>query len=768
MRERSPQRVSKRILSWLGLCLLIAAGPRASAQVAPGAPVLLTEGTGTTTRAVAYEAITRAAEPFAVTSPLPWGTDARTRLMLFAMSLDLLPGEGANALTADAEDAAGRIYPLKVEALSRPVFVRWGPAPGNPGLQIPLEIPQQGFYAVVLRLDDAMTDNLGDVLVRLNLHGVASNRVRVAIGQTGGGPALDPTTEFVAAAPAEVPSPAPTPTPKAYGPGEASAADVTRLLEQATWGPTTAEIERVRSIGLRAFLDEQFAAPVANPAKGSNYPDLAFPHIDSNLECSDTLGQALQQVCIRDKFTVYPVQQTFFLNVMGRPDQLRQRVAFALHQIFVVSGREVSRASWMTTYLQALDRGAFGNYRTLLEEMTLNPGMGEYLNLNTSTRTNPNENFAREVLQLFSVGVDELNPDGTPRLDTQGRRIPVYTQATVNDFTRALTGWSFAPALAPGVVNFRDPMVPRGGTTHDTGEKTLLSGAVVPACPAVTSNANCARQDLTAALDNIFQHPNVGPFVGRQLIQHLVTSNPSPAYVARVAAAFDNDCAGLYPESPCANTRGNMKAVVRAILLDSEARGPHKTDPGYGRLREPVQHLANLLRAFQAKSFNLSQPSDGVLASRSTRDFPAQMDQPLFLPESVFSYYPPDYEVPGTKLAGPAFGILSTTTTLRRANFVDFLVYNGVQPSSANTDRPRGTSLDYTELQQLLLGDHDGNRLIDRLDALLLHGTMPPQMRAAILSAYNSIPLSDSNFARRRAQAAIYLVATSPHFEVQR
>ena len=738
MRERSPQRVSKRILSWLGLCLLIAAGPRASAQVAPGAPVLLTEGTGTTTRAVAYEAITRAAEPFAVTSPLPWGHDARTRLMLFAMSLDLLPGEGANALTADAEDAAGRIYPLKVEALSRPVFVRWGPAPGNPGLQIPLEIPQQGFYAVVLRLDDAMTDNLGDVLVRLNLHGVASNRVRVAIGQTGGGPALDPTTEFVAAAPAEVPSPAPTPTPKAYGPGEASAADVTRLLEQATWGPTTAEIERVRSIGLRAFLDEQFATPVANPAKGSNYPDLAFPHIDSNLECSDTLGQALQQVCIRDKFTVYPVQQTFFLNVMGRPDQLRQRVAFALHQIIVVSGVEVTQPSWMAPYLQVLDRHAFGSYRQLLDEITRNPAMGNYLDVNGNTRTRPNENYAREILQLFSLGTIRLHPDGTPQLDESGNTMPTYTQEQVNAFARVFTGWRFAPAPAPGVPNYIDPMVVNGAQ-HDTGAKTLLNGVTLPA-------GQTTVQDLNDALDNIMEDPNVAPFVSRALIQHLVTSNPTPGYVARVASVFNGSGTGI---------RGDLRAVVRAILLDPEARGNAKPDPAYGRLRHPAQFIAGLLRAFDARSADGNGLSDGYLNPQSVN-----MGMDVFRPPSVFSYFSPGTVVPGSGgVRGPEFGLFTTSTALRRANFVNTMVFGRIAVSA---NAPAGTSLDFGPL--LPLAPSPGT-LVDALDSLLLHDTMSPEMRASIVSAVSAVSPANG---LKRVRTAVYLIASSSQYQVER
>jgi uncharacterized protein (DUF1800 family) len=783
MTEHQFSRRPARFVQWLCVCaVLLTCAARAAAQGVPGSPVLLTEGTGTTTRAVAYESVTFRSEPFSVVSPYNWNADKsntrdqQTRVTVFAMNLGLLAGEGVNALTADAEDASGRIYPLKVESLSRPKYLQLLPSPGNPAQLAPTEVAQDWLYAVTLRLNDEMTDTLGDVLVRINLHGLASNRARVAVGQNGAGPAVDPSTEFISAAPPTPPPPTPTPTPTAFGPGEASAADVTRLLEQATWGPTSSEVSRVQSIGIRAFLDEQFAAPVLNPSKGSDFPDLSFPADDTNdanAGCPPTKPSDPsynQAVCQRDNYSLYTVQVQFFKNALGRSTQLRQRVAFALHQIFVVSGRDIPYSSWMTSYLQTLDRNALGNFRTLLGEMTLNPSMGEYLDMRRSTGGSPNENYAREVLQLFSVGVNQLNTDGTPVLDAQGNPLPTYSQTNVNEFTRVFTGWNITAPFQSGTTNFRDPMAPRGvNGTHDTGAKTLFNGAVVPACASTSGaqNAACAQADLNAALDNIFNHQNVGPFIGKQLIQHLVTSNPSPAYVARVASAFNNDCAGLYPEAPCSNARGNMKAVVRAVLLDPEARGDRKTDPNYGKLREPVQYLNNILRAFNASAFNNpGQPSDGVLGNRSAGgDLPNSLDQPVFQPTTVFSYYAPDYEVPGTKILGPAFQILSTSTTLRRANVANQLVYTGI-PTGANN--PAGTSLNFTPLDALATNDATGGQLVDQLNALLLHGTMSPQMRSTILTAVTSIPLSDGGAARRRVQAAVYLVVTSPQYDVQR
>src|SRR5689334_924372 len=714
-------------------------------------PVLLSQAAST--RAIALEAVTFRAEPFQPTASPAFSSDTRTRICIFAMDLELLPGEGANAFTSDVQDASGKLYPLRVEFI--------GQVPGFPGITM-----------MVVRLADDLGD-AGDVLLRVNLHGMSSNRVRVAIGHSGGGPADD--AGAVATPAPDTPPPADAPlVPDPYT-GPASDADTVRFLEQASWGPTPAEIARVKAMGFKAYLDEQFGLAPTNVAKGSNYPDLTFPLDDSNQQCPTTNPadpNYNQSVCLRDNFTMYPVQRNFFTTALYGNDQLRQRVAFALHQILVVSANsEVNRPSWMTPYLQALDRNAFGNYRTLLNEITLTPAMGEFLDMRLSTRTSPNENFAREVLQLFSVGTDMLNPDGTPQHDAQGNTVPTYTQADVNEFTRVFTGWNFNIAFVAGITNFRDPMVPRGGQNHDAGAKTLLNGFTIAACssPNGTANIACAQSDMTAVMTHLANHPNVGPFLSKQLIQHLVTSNPSPAYIERVARVFNNDCNGLYPQG-CTNTRGNLKFVVQAILLDPEARGDVKTDPNYGKLREPAQYINGFLRAFNVKSFDKTTTSDGVLGNRSTTDFTGSIDQPIFQPPTVFSYYQPHYEVPGTKILGPAFGILSTTTTLRRANNINTLIYSGVSsntsPTAGSPDRPRGTSIDTANLEALAGNPID---VVNALDALLLHGTMHPQMRASIVTAMNAI--NDANVTTRnqkRARAAVYLVATSSQYDIQR
>jgi len=707
-------------------------------------PILYSVSSGST-RAIVLESVSLVSEPFSLNMETNFSpADPRTRISLFGTDFQFLQGEGANSLTADAQDAAGSIYPMKVE------FV--GTVPNFAGV-----------YMVVLRLNDAMTSNLGDVLVRVNLHGMSSNRVRVAIGQIGGGPADDPGATGTPA-PSTPPGAVPPLTASSYGPNDpnVSAADVRRLLEQATWGPVGdgSDVTHVQQVGLRAWIDEQFNAAVLNPGKGSDYPDLTFPLDDQTQQCPAGPTQA---DCLRDNYSVYPVQKQFFTNALTRNTQLRQRVAWALHQILVVSANsEVNRPSWMTPYLQALDRNAFGSYRTLLNDITLNPGMGQYLDMRVSVATNSNENFAREVLQLFSLGVNQVNLDGTPVLDAQGKPVPTYTQTNVNEFTRLFTGWNFQAAISAGVTNYRDPMLPRGvNGTHDTGAKTLFNGTNIAACssPNGAANAACAQSDLTAGLDNIFNHSNVGPFVSRELIQHLVMSNPSPGYVQRVAAVFNSDCNGLYPENPC-GARGNLKAVVRNILLDPEARGDFKTDPNYGKLREPVQYIINILRAFSASS-------DGVIGNRaSSGDLPASLDQPVYQPTTVFSYFVPDYQVPGTQVLGPAFQILSTSTTLRRANVANTLIYTGIIAVPPNT--PTGTQLNFTSLDALAAGDTTGGQLVDQLNTLLLHGTMSTQMRSSILTAVQSVTTGEANSVRKRVQTAVYLVVTSPQFDVQR
>jgi uncharacterized protein (DUF1800 family) len=281
---------------------------------------------------------------------------------------------------------------------------------------------------------------------------------------------------------------------------------------------------------------------------------------------------------------------------------------------------------------------------------------------------------------------------------------------------------------------------------HDTTAKTLLN---YPNARNMNIAAGLnGNTELDLALDNIFYHPNVGPFVGKLLIQHLVTSDPTPAYVGRVAAVFNNNGSGV---------RGDMRAVVKAILLDPEARGDNKTDPNYGKLREPVQLLTNLLRTFNVRSADGTQQSDGVVAG-----LPQGMGQNPFYAPTVFNYYTPDYVIPGTSLLGPEFNIMTTGTAISRANFVNTMVFNRVNISA---NAPQGTSIDLSEMQALAAADTTSNQLLDALNQKMMHGTMSAGMRNAILTAVQAVP---ANTPLARAQQAIYLIATSSQYQVQR
>jgi uncharacterized protein (DUF1800 family) len=417
----------------------------------------------------------------------------------------------------------------------------------------------------------------------------------------------------------------------------------------------------------------------------------------------------------------------------------------------------------MAAYHKVLSRNAFGNWRTLMYEMTLNPGMGDYLNMRTSTKFSPNENYAREILQLFNLGVFLLNPNGTLKMDQQGNPIPTYDQTLVNNFTLVFTGWSLcetSPTLCPnrfpGSPNFIDPMIITNPNNHDLSAKTLLDypGSTttnIPACSGCTGTqvTTYATNSLHQALDNIYNHPNTAPFVSRFLIQQLVTGDPTPAYVGRVAAVFNSN-----RTSP-----SQMKEVIRAILLDPEARGDVKTEPRYGKLREPVMLVTNLARQFDVRSFDRSAISDGVLTTESS-----QMGQTVFMSPSVFNFYPPDYIVPGTTFNGPEFGLLTTGTSVSRINFVNALVFQGI---AINGERrvTSGTSVSLDDLRAIAEADSTGNDLMDVLNLRMMHNTMRPQMRATILNAVLAVPASNPLL---RAKRAVYLVATSSQYQIQR
>jgi len=398
-----------------------------------------------------------------------------------------------------------------------------------------------------------------------------------------------------------------------------------------------------------------------------------------------------------------------------------------------------------------------------MHEMTLNPGMGDFLDMRASTRFYANENFAREVLQLFNIGLFMLNPDGTLQLDAQNRPIPTYDQTTINNLKLLFTGWSLCeaslaqcPNRSPGSPNFIDPMIITNPDNHDLQAKTLLvypgsTTTNVPACPGCTGAAvqTYAANSFNQALDNIYNHPNVAPFISKFLITQLVTGDPTPAYVGRIAAVFNAN-----RTSPT-----QMKEVVKAILLDPEARGDVKTEPRYGKLREPTLLFTNLARHFDARSFDRSALSDGVVTTETNT-----MGQIAFMSPTVFNFYPPEYIVPGRSFNGPEFALFTTGTAISRINFVNTMVFNGI-PVNAERLVTVGTSIGFADLQALAEADPSCNQMMDILNIRLMHGTMSAQMRSTILNAVLTVPASNPEL---RAKRAVYLVATSSQYQVQR
>jgi uncharacterized protein (DUF1800 family) len=495
-----------------------------------------------------------------------------------------------------------------------------------------------------------------------------------------------------------------------------SADAAARFLGQASWGPDAASIAHVQQVGFSGYLAEQFATP---PSTYPNFPDSMVTYLA-------------------------PVEAQFLVNAISGPDQLRQRVAFALSEILVVSGYKEFLPSRMTPYVSLVLNDAFSNYETVMQDVALSPTMGDFLGMvqnakaNPAAGTAPNENFAREFLQLFTIGLEDLNLDGTPQLGSSGNPIPTYNQTTISNFAKVFTGWTYptqpgATPLAQNPAYFAGPMIPVN-SLHDTTSKTLLNGVVLPA-------GNGSEQDLVAALQNVFAHPNVAPFISRRLIQSLVTSNPSPAYVSRVAAVFNSNASGV---------RGDLKAVVTAILLDPEARqgdAPGSATNTQGHLMEPVLYAAALSRALEGTA----------AANNMVAGFLTNMGELLFYPQSVFNYFPPSYQIPGTNLNGPEYQILTPSAAVQRANFAGCLAW---------TPKAAGLNVDLTALTALAA---DPPSLLNALNLSLMRGQMSSQMQTAVLNSLAALGSYQGQALNQvRAQTAIYLVASSSQYQVLR
>lgn len=534
--------------------------------------------------------------------------------------------------------------------------------------------------------------------------------------------------------------------PTATGPAP-TRNEAARFLAQASYGPTEASINALTRSNFAAWIEAQFNMP-------------RLPHRTHYDRRNAELVAAMQDP------SAAQFRESYWAQALSRDDQLRQRAAFALSQIFVISFADSTLANnprGVTSYYDMLAEHAFGNYRDLLERVSLHPMMGIYLTHmrnqkeNLATGRVPDENYAREIMQLFSIGLYELNNDGTLR---GGTETETYTHADIQGLAKVFTGfsWYAGPNLADrtnrrfgGADAHPDrdwqPMQAYNAF-HSTSEKRFL-GRTIPASTTADADA-----DLRIALDTIFNHPNVGPFVGKLLIQRLVTSNPSPAYVGRVASAFNNNGRGV---------RGDMKAVWRAILLDPEARNPDLSSPSYGKVREPLLRLSHFLRAFKARS------TTGNWTGIDNTDDPAtRLSQTAMRSPSVFNFYRPGFTPPNS--AAAAAGLVAPE--LQLANEVSVAGYlNYLRGTWLTVNAGRDIQLDFSA--ETAIADNAA-ALVDRLNWLLMSGQMSTAHRDQVIAAVNTriIPATNQtniDAARRdRVFIAILLTMASPDYLVQK
>jgi uncharacterized protein (DUF1800 family) len=540
----------------------------------------------------------------------------------------------------------------------------------------------------------------------------------------------------------------------------ATHADAFRLLTQATFGPTDADIQTVMNLGVAGWLDKQLAmAPQAGYLRRWNSDN----HATQGGAGSQTIDSAIYQAAMKND------------------DQLRQRVAYALSQIFVVSTQDKAlgnqKAQTSADWYDMLSKDAFGNFRDLLQEVSLHPAMGQYLSALGNAKEAPDigripdQNFAREVMQLFTIGLVELNIDGTPK-KVDGKPVYTYQQDDIDGLSRVFTGWGWygpdhskdrwnsnADVLTPN--RLWNPMQAYPDY-HSTSKKAFL-GAVVPAQDKPDPQAS-----LKVAMDTLFRHPNVGPFISKQLIQRLVTSNPSPAYVARVARVFDDDGKG---------TRGNLKAVVRAILMDTEARrATIAGEPGFGKVREPVLRMTAFLRAYDARS------DSGLFLIGTTDDAGSELAQSPLRPESVFNFYRPGYMNAGGAtahhgLVAPELQITTESSVAGYANFMMGVLQRGVGAKGLDGKAARNDV--QPDLAPAVHLATDPRALVDDVTARLIGDTVDGELKDQIRTAVDSIDIPAPNkdhsngdaiakAKTNRALTAVLLTLASPEYIVQK
>lgn len=517
-----------------------------------------------------------------------------------------------------------------------------------------------------------------------------------------------------------------------------------RFLNQTTFGVNLNDINLLSSIGYSNWIDNQFSK-----SQGSHRV-----YMDSS---AAGLANGLKDLNQNYFF------ESFWQQVANGEDQLRQRVAFALSEIMVISFQDSGVANYprgVASYYDTLMTHSFGNYRDLLEAVTLHPMMGTYLtsirNQKATGTSVPDENYAREVMQLFTIGLYQLNLDGSPVL-LNGKPIETYSNSDVSGLAKVFTGWSWAgpdksnTRFFGGNADVNRDWLPMQSypNYHSTLEKTFL-GVTIPAQSPANPEAS-----LKVALDTLFNHPNTGPFISKQLIQRLVTSNPSPQYVSRVASAFNNNGAGV---------RGDMKAVIKAIFIDAEARNdPNLNSVGIGKLKEPVLRLSQWIRSFKAKSttnrFRITSLDDPLTA----------LAQTPMRSSSVFNFFRPGYVPPNSDIANiglvaPEFQITAETSVVGYLNYLQDIIPNG-------TGTSRDVKADYSALEALATTPE---LLVDQINLLLMSNQMSSNLRNQIIAAINSvsIPTNNTNNAntaiKNRVYLGVYLTMASPEYLVQK
>jgi uncharacterized protein (DUF1800 family) len=526
--------------------------------------------------------------------------------------------------------------------------------------------------------------------------------------------------------------------------------DAARFLAQATYGPTERDISALKTMGVEAWLSNQFSKPQL----------LHRSYMDRS---------AANLAAVGDRISVTQLRQSYWTQAITGEDQLRQRAAFALSQIFVISTADanlINMPRGVSSFYDMLSEQAFGNYRDLLESVSLHPMMGTYL---TSIRNQkedlatgrvPDQNYAREVMQLFSIGLYELNLDGS--LKGGSTPIETYTVEDIKGLAKVFTGWSWYAGAALADRTDRRFMgsdahperdwrpMQAYNKFHSLSEKKFL-GATIPA--SITANT---EGDLKIALDQLFNHPNVGPFLGRQLIQRMVTSNPSPAYISRVAAAFNDNGAKV---------RGDMKAVLKAVLTDPEARTLSTSSVSFGKVREPLLRLSHFLRAFNATS-----SSGDFSGIDNTDDLSMSLGQTPLQAGSVFNFYRPGYVPPNS--AAALQGLVAPE--LQLSNEVSVAGYRNYLSGWLPVRTERDIQPDFSN--ELALADNPG-ALVDRLNLLLMSGQMGADMRTRIVDAVadRALPAPTSsnaaditNAKRDRVSIAVLLTMASPDYLVQK